>query len=151
MESSLRVGIGGIVLFVLGVALGSAAQDLASEGESLSLSADAKQALLAHEWSGNVRELQNRIQRATLVRGGAMISAADLGLAPGTGASRELPAITPLSDDRGDQEERAAIEQALRDARGVVSRAAAQLGLSRQALYRRMERLGLEMERRFKS
>ncbi|HEV8549346.1 MAG TPA: helix-turn-helix domain-containing protein, partial [Polyangiaceae bacterium] len=44
--------------------------------------------------------------------------------------------------------EREAIHAALGRARGVVSRAAAELGLSRQALYRRMERLGIEMERR---
>jgi DNA-binding NtrC family response regulator len=46
--------------------------------------------------------------------------------------------------------EREAIEAALERARGVVSRAAAELGLSRQALYRRMERLGIELERRIR-
>jgi DNA-binding NtrC family response regulator len=44
--------------------------------------------------------------------------------------------------------ERQMIEAALVRARGVVSRAASELGLSRQALYRRMERLGIEIERR---
>ena len=44
--------------------------------------------------------------------------------------------------------ERDAIETALGRAQGVVSRAANELGLSRQALYRRMERLGIELERR---
>jgi transcriptional regulator of acetoin/glycerol metabolism len=44
--------------------------------------------------------------------------------------------------------EQTEIEAALVAARGVVSRAAAQLGISRQALYRRMERLGIELERR---
>jgi transcriptional regulator of acetoin/glycerol metabolism len=62
--------------------------------------------------------------------------------------------MTPPSEERGtafDALERAQIEQVLTDARGVVSKAAAQLGISRQALYRRMERLGIELERRMKS
>jgi DNA-binding NtrC family response regulator len=49
---------------------------------------------------------------------------------------------------RGDVRERRRLEQALRDAGGVVSRAASRLGLSRQALYRRMGRLGIVLERR---
>ena len=44
--------------------------------------------------------------------------------------------------------ERASIEEALLKASGVVSKAAAEMGLSRQALYRRMERLGIVLERR---
>ncbi|HYO94569.1 MAG TPA: helix-turn-helix domain-containing protein, partial [Polyangiaceae bacterium] len=48
----------------------------------------------------------------------------------------------------GGEGERQSIEQALVRAHGVVSRAATELGLSRQALYRRMERLGIELERR---
>jgi DNA-binding NtrC family response regulator len=65
-----------------------------------------------------------------------------------------MRAPSPSGDDRGtafDALERQQIEQVLTDARGVVSKAAAQLGISRQALYRRMERLGIELERRMKS
>jgi DNA-binding NtrC family response regulator len=51
---------------------------------------------------------------------------------------------------RGDARERRRLEQALRDAGGVVSKAASRLGLSRQALYRRMARLGIALERRLK-
>jgi DNA-binding NtrC family response regulator len=120
----------------------------AGESEPLKLGPDVLQALTSHDWSGNVRELQNRIQRATLVRSGPTISAADLGLSGSIVGTRDT---TPPPAEDGDSSERAAIEQALREHRGVVAKAAAQLGLSRQALYRRMERLGLEMERRFKS
>jgi DNA-binding NtrC family response regulator len=121
-------------------------------GEEVKLGAGARQALLAHDWPGNVRELQNRIQRAVLVRKGATLEAADLGLSEGghpvKSAAEPPPAAAPLSADEA--AERAAVEQALAEARGVVSRAAAQLGLSRQAFYRRLERLGLSVERRLK-
>ena len=135
----------------------------AKEGKGeLHFADDAMAALLAYEWPGNVRELQNRIQRAVLVETGPRITAASLAL-PGGDAEVSRPArvaapasapaaepspsgATPTSS--ADAAERAAIEEALGRARGVVSRAAAEMGLSRQALYRRMERLGLSLERR---
>ncbi len=130
---------------------------------SVKLTETARQALLDHEWPGNVRELDNRIQRAVLVCKEGVITPADLGLdVTGAGAARPSAAasthaarpLAPLSEERGtafDALERAQIEQVLTEARGVVSKAAAQLGISRQALYRRMERLGIELERRMKA
>lgn len=56
-----------------------------------------------------------------------------------------------FSSDPATDRERAQIQQALQAARGVISKAAAQLGLSRQALYRRMERLGLHLERNYRT
>jgi len=125
---------------------------------------DAVAALLNHEFSGNVRELQNRIQRAVLVELSDTITAGDLGLAPSAGKAepgrRTTPSgpLTTLSaagapvraaaPDPASDEERAGIEDALLRAGGVVAKAAAEMGLSRQALYRRMERLGIVMERR---
>jgi DNA-binding NtrC family response regulator len=96
----------------------------------------AREALLAHDWPGNVRELQNRIQRATAQSAGDDVTAEDLGF----GAARETAADVPV--------ERAQIEMALLNANGSVSRAAEALGVSRQALYRRMEKLGIVIERR---
>ncbi|HET9956212.1 MAG TPA: sigma-54 dependent transcriptional regulator [Polyangiaceae bacterium] len=118
--------------------------------ERAELSDEAKFALEQHDWSGNVRELENRIQRALLVSGGERVTPSDLGLesnltGPGRPSSPPRPANSP------DSEERRAVEAALVRARGVVSRAAADLGVSRQALYRRMERLGIELERRPKT
>ncbi len=96
----------------------------------------ARGALAAHAWPGNVRELKNAIQRAALLCQDGVIGARDLGLAPArAGIGRIAAAAEP---DRG------MIEDALRNARGVISQAAAELGLSRQALYRRMEKLGVE-------
>ena len=118
------------------------------------LSPEARAALVAYEWPGNVRELANRIQRSTLVCKNGTITPEDLGLAGGARApdaprSVEAPAGTGAGRDT--DPEREAIEEALTRAKGVVAKAAAELGMSRQALYRRMERLGITMERRPKS
>ncbi|HTV77530.1 MAG TPA: sigma-54 dependent transcriptional regulator [Steroidobacteraceae bacterium] len=102
-------------------------------GPDLRLGEDARQALLQHGWPGNVRELRNVLERARLLASGGEVQVADLNLPP--------PRSTGLIEEEGLN--RSAIEATLRAAGGNVSRAAASLGLSRQALYRRMERLGL--------
>ena len=105
--------------------------------EGRKLDDSAKGALLAHEWPGNVRELQNRIQRAIALSRGGTITLTDLGFGEaGEARAEEIPI------------ERTQIEMALLNANGSVSRAAEALGLSRQALYRRMEKLGIVLERR---
>jgi DNA-binding NtrC family response regulator len=126
---------------------------LAEGGEPATLRDEAAAALSSYDWPGNVRELQNRLQRASLVCKDGAITPADLGL---NGDSRRPPAApapatratAPSSASSADGAERAAIESAIVRAGGVVAKAAAELGLSRQALYRRMERLGIELERR---
>jgi DNA-binding NtrC family response regulator len=100
------------------------------------LAAAAREALLRHVWPGNVRELRNVIERASLLARGAQIEAIDLG----------LPAVSMGAAGEGsgaEEPDRASIEAALARAGGVVAQAASELGLSRQALYRRMERLGI--------
>jgi DNA-binding NtrC family response regulator len=127
-------------------------------GEALQLSDDAVAALLAHDWPGNVRELRNSIERAKLLVREQTVTAADLNLplpqraaADGEGTRRggESPLIRagdslPARGDRdAEQPSRELIEACLREAGGNISRAAQSLGLSRQALYRRMERFNL--------
>jgi DNA-binding NtrC family response regulator len=99
------------------------------------LADDAAEALLRHDWPGNVRELKNTMQRAALLAPAGLVTAARLALPP------RRPAPAPQS---GDEPDRDALVQALSRAGGVVAQAAAELGLSRQALYRRMERHGIE-------
>jgi DNA-binding NtrC family response regulator len=97
----------------------------------------ARAALLAHPWPGNVRELQNRVQRALVLAESEVVTPSDLGFgAAGEVRTEEVPL------------ERAQLESALLNANGSVSRAAEALGLSRQALYRRMEKLGVILERK---
>jgi DNA-binding NtrC family response regulator len=116
-----------------------------SGGGPRTLSAEARAALVEFAWPGNVRELMNRIQRATLIASGSVLGADDLGLALGA----SLPA--PEAGDENGGAERLEIERMLLDAGGSVSQAAARLGVSRQALYRRMEKLGIVLERRPKA
>jgi DNA-binding NtrC family response regulator len=113
-------------------------------GQELRLSDDAAAALMAHDWPGNVRELRNSIERVKLLAREKIITAADLNLpvhrAPEVEAMRR-DAEQPGRD--AEQPGRDAIEASLREAGGNISRAAHSLGLSRQALYRRMERFNL--------
>ena len=101
-----------------------------------SLSPDAERSLARHGWPGNVRELRNMMQRAALLATGPEITGASLGLP----ASRDD--LVCAADEV--QIDRETIEQALARSAGVVAHAARDLGLSRQALYRRMEKLGLK-------
>ena len=96
----------------------------------------AERALVAHAWPGNVRELRNVVQRAGLLARDEEIDVADLG----------LPAAHALATANGDEPDRAAIEAALERANGVLAQAASELGLSRQALYRRLDRLGIKRD-----
>ncbi|MEY2169826.1 MULTISPECIES: sigma-54-dependent transcriptional regulator [unclassified Rhodanobacter] len=93
----------------------------------------AREALMTYPWPGNVRELKNAIERAALLTGGKPITPELL----------NLPQVAPAVVRNLDEPSREAVEGALHQAEGVVSRAAQVLGLSRQALYRRMERYGL--------
>jgi DNA-binding NtrC family response regulator len=141
---------------------------LAGQGgvSAAALGEPARDALLQHEWPGNVRELQNRIHRAMLVSAGATITPEHLGLTTGNVAARtraaglgSLPAsrsappsvspgAPPGSGSDATDPDRAVVQDALLKAGGVVSKAAAEMGISRQALYRRMERAGVVLERR---
>jgi len=98
------------------------------------LSDAAREALLNYPWPGNVRELKNAIERAALLANHGPITPEQLNLPQHSVAA----AVRNL-----DEPSREVVESALHKADGVVSRAAQTLGLSRQALYRRMERYGL--------
>jgi len=97
------------------------------------LSSSAEQALLQHLWPGNVRELKNVMQRVQLLVAHDEITAQDLG----------LPVKVASFSTNEIELDRSSIEQAIEKHAGVIAQAAAELGLSRQALYRRMERLGI--------
>ena len=97
-------------------------------------SPSAMNALREHTWPGNVRELQHSVERSVLMARGSRIEASDLGL-------RRRDDGTVLIDELTlDEAERLMIEKALERYQGNVSKAAEALGLSRSALYRRLQR-----------
>ena len=97
----------------------------------------AVKALLAHTWPGNVRELDHAVERAVLMAQAETIRAADLGLRSGReGAPR-------MEEMSLEEVEALLIKKALARFHGNVSHAANALGLSRSALYRRLQRYGL--------
>jgi len=97
-------------------------------------SAAAADALVSHSWPGNVRELQHAVERSVLMARGSRIEAADLSLRRRADGSMAIEELTL------DEAERLLIEKALDRYQGNVSKAAQQLGLSRSALYRRLQR-----------
>jgi DNA-binding NtrC family response regulator len=97
----------------------------------------ALQALLHHPWPGNVRELEHTIERAVLMCRTEEIQLADLGLATQRTVSQNLEQLSL------EAVETILIRKALQRFQGNVSQAAEALGLSRGALYRRMEKYGL--------
>jgi DNA-binding NtrC family response regulator len=101
--------------------------------DGMQLSEDAAAALQAHDWPGNVRELRNSIERAKLLARERVVAAADL----------NLPVVTRSPPRDAEHLSKEVLEASLREAGGNISRAAQSLGLSRQALYRRLERFNL--------
>jgi DNA-binding NtrC family response regulator len=110
----------------------------------------AEAMLTAAPWEGNVRELRNVIERACLVADGDFITERELGEsmpAPIVRAAGGLPGHAGGVEDEGGQllstVEREHILRALQRAGGNKKAAARMLGVSRRALYRRLERLDL--------
>jgi DNA-binding NtrC family response regulator len=101
--------------------------------------AGAMQSLREHPWPGNVRELDHAVERAVLLSTGPMIRGVDLGLRPTSvgGALR-------LEEMSLEEVEKHLIQRMLARHGGNVSKAAEALGLSRSALYRRLQKFGLE-------
>jgi DNA-binding NtrC family response regulator len=100
-------------------------------------SPEAMRALLAYDWPGNIRELEHTVERAVLLASGPQVEAVDLNL-------RTRPEeVQPLEEMALEDVERVLIQKALRRHDGNVSQAAEALGLSRSALYRRLQRYGL--------
>ena len=106
---------------------------------TLSFHPDAMRAMLAYSWPGNVRELAHAVERATLLAEGGVVRPGDLAI----GATAPAGAARTLEEMSLEDVERALIVKALERHDRNVSRAADALGLSRSALYRRLQRYGL--------
>lgn len=109
--------------------------------------ATAEQALLDYHWPGNVRELSHVIERAVLLGQGAQLDVSDLNLSSVSDVAK-VSGISAASNEQAilslDAVEKQQIEQALKHFDGNVIDAAEALGISRSAMYRRMEKFGLE-------
>ncbi|MNY49377.1 Transcriptional regulatory protein ZraR [compost metagenome] len=95
--------------------------------------------LLAYHWPGNVRELQHVIERAVIMSDGMEISSSDLQLSP-----QKFGGNTVIQPEMGLEEmEKLMVQKAIDKHKGNISRAALELGLTRAALYRRIEKFDL--------
>ena len=102
------------------------------------LSREAKQKLMRYHWPGNVRELQHAIERAIILSDSPLLKPANFMLQPQPEKRVNTDEILNL-----EQLERNAIERAMKRSEGNLSRAAEYLGITRYALYRKLEKLGL--------
>ncbi|WP_394132408.1 sigma-54-dependent transcriptional regulator [Shewanella maritima] len=149
-------------------------------GQGYRFDKQAQQAMLAHAWSGNVRELENVCKRAVLLAQSELIGVADLGIerfesrpephlaqiaqpaqasqldiaqsvnsnsAVSNNISEPEKVSLELSKVNSPEPSKSDIEAALTEHNGVIARVAKSLGLSRQALYRRMEKYGLSSKK----
>ncbi|ABZ77978.1 two component, sigma54 specific, transcriptional regulator, Fis family [Shewanella halifaxensis HAW-EB4] len=143
-------------------------------GAGFSLNHQALQVLLAHHWPGNVRELENACKRAVILAQSSVLSVDDFGLVQGQVSLEAKSCISEVvwpansqakikvaSVDSSAQssiasrpagketlekytDEKSDIQAALDSHNGVIARVAKSLGLSRQALYRRMDKYGID-------
>jgi two-component system, NtrC family, response regulator len=104
---------------------------------NMAFSPDALRAIYRHSWTGNVRELQNRVKRAVIMADGKRLTVEDLEL---TDLSSTSPAT--LKEAR-EAVEREMVQNALKRHQGKITSAAAELGISRPTLYELMEKLGI--------
>ncbi|MET0288373.1 MAG: sigma-54 dependent transcriptional regulator [Pseudoxanthomonas sp.] len=99
--------------------------------------ASAERALLAYAWPGNIRELSHAMERAALLASGPQLESDDLRLQPAPSLADSLAGMTL------EHAESWLLRKALRDNPGNLQRSADQLGITRQSLYRRMEKHGI--------
>jgi two-component system, NtrC family, response regulator len=98
------------------------------------------EAVMAHSWQGNVRELENRIKRAVVMAEGKYVTPANLELKDSVSAEQEAPTLRASRDCR----EKDLVQLAMGKAEWNISRAAAELGISRPTLYQLLARYGLK-------
>jgi len=104
------------------------------------LARDAERALLGYAWPGNVRELAHAMERAALLADGTTLGSDDLRLQP----AAAVPALS--SQLTLEEAEALLLRQALAQQQGNLQRAADQLGITRQSLYRRLGKHGLRSD-----
>ncbi len=113
-----------------------------------SLSLDAQQAIYAHPWPGNVRQLEHVLRRAVALSDGSMLERSDLFPDETPPAQGVLVASKSwLLNDYLDNTERAFLVATLQETNGVVGEAALRLGISRKTLWEKMKRHCIDRQR----
>ena len=97
-------------------------------------------AILAYQWLGNIRELENKIKRAVIMGEGPWIAPEDLDLEP----SAIPPQKLSLKDAR-EKVEIGIIQRALNRNNGIITRAAAEIGVSRPTFHDLMRKYGIRI------
>lgn len=112
-------------------------------GRQISLSAE--KALMQHTWPGNVRELENACKRVSVLKPEGTLETDDFAFTHySDNLSGQQPVSQTLSTKTIVEPDKAQLQSAMREHQGVIARVARQFGLSRQALYRRLEKHGIE-------
>ncbi|MFL9844524.1 sigma-54-dependent transcriptional regulator [Flavobacterium rhizosphaerae] len=108
--------------------------------ENVVFSPDAVVQIEKHSWNGNIREMENRIERAVILCEDITITTADLDL-------DEISIVDNRPDSQLSDMEKSAIEKALIKHDHNISKTAEELGLSRAALYRRLEKYAIDKDK----
>lgn len=104
----------------------------------LKISAPARDQLRAHDWPGNIRELEHAIEKAVILSEKHVISA--FSFTPGAADKGKLAAPAGLNLE---EHERAIIEKAMREVQGNISAASKALGINRSTLYQKIKKYGI--------
>ena len=106
-----------------------------------SFTAEAERLLLSHSWSGNIRELQNKIRRAVLMAKDTLIDYADLNITPAIQTDASEAPLLPLKDE---ELEKQSIIRALQSCGGNKSKTAKMLNIDPSTLYRKLAKYGIK-------
>ena len=112
--------------------------------ETTGFTSEAERLLLSHSWSGNIRELQNKIRRAVLMTKNRLIDHTSLSITispPIHTNTTELP-LLPLRDEENEKQR---IIRALHSCSGNKSKAALMLKINPSTLYRKMDKYGIKL------
>lgn len=102
------------------------------------MAAALEKKLLSHTWPGNIRELQHAIERAVILTSGSMIREDAL-----DGSSRNMSNALTVNSFQIEEMEKQLVMKMLKKYNGSITDAAKELGITRQALYRRIEKYGM--------
>lgn len=109
--------------------------------ERTGFTAEAERLLLSHSWSGNIRELRNKIRRAVLMAKDTLIDYTDLNIAPAIQADAPEAPLLPLKDE---EQEKQSIIRALQSCGGIKTKVAQMLNVDSSTLYRKMKKYGIK-------